>query len=136
MGGRRWDVFLSYSSRDRPAIEQIAHLLKQAGLEPFFDRWCLSAGGRWQQELAEGLRNSASCAVFIGPHDLGAWEHQELSFALDRAAKDSSFRVFPVLLKGLPASLVRVLVGSGEVARAKGFMGGMEVAALRDRIAC
>ena len=104
MGGRRWDVFLSYSSRDRPAIEHIANILKNARIEPFFDRWCLTAGGRWQQELAEGLRGSASCAVSIGPHDLGDWEHQELFFALDRAAKDISFRIFPVLLKGLPAS--------------------------------
>ena len=102
MGGRRWDVFLSYSRRDQEAVERIAGGLKDAGLEPFFDRWCLTSGGRWQLELSTALRDSASCAVFIGPHDLGAWEQQELSFALDRSAKDSSFRVFPVLLPHLP----------------------------------
>jgi len=98
----RYDVFLSYSGRDRPAVEQIARRLKVAGLEPFYDRWCLTSGGRWQQELGEALKTCASCAVFIGPLDLGAWEQQELSFALDRAAKDTDFRVFPVLLPRVP----------------------------------
>ena len=39
--------------------------------------------------------------MLVGPHDLGAWELQELALALDRAARERSFRLFPVLLPGV-----------------------------------
>ena len=44
---------------------------------------------------------SSACAVFIGLGDLGAWERLEMAVALNRAATDTSFRLFPVLLPGL-----------------------------------
>ena len=77
-----FDVFLSHNSRDKPVVERIAERLQQAGLEPWLDVWCLTPGGRWQGELAQGMDASASCAVFVGPNDLGNWELQELD---DRA---------------------------------------------------
>jgi WD40 repeat protein/energy-coupling factor transporter ATP-binding protein EcfA2 len=98
----RFDVFLSYNSRDKPSVERIAEKLKRAGLEPWLDSWCLTPGGNWQQEMAEGLRASAACAVFVGPNELGDWENQELEAALDRAAKEPTFRVFLVLLPDVP----------------------------------
>jgi len=97
-----FDVFLSHNSRDKPAVERIAERLKRAGLEPWIDKWCLTPGGRWQQELAEGLTASSACAVFISTADLGDWEREELGVAQNRAAIDRSFRLFAVLLPGLP----------------------------------
>jgi len=96
-----FDVFLSYHSRDRAVVERIAQRLKQAGLEPWLDRWSLTPGGEWQRELGAGLDASVACAVFVGAHDLGAWELQEVAVAIDRAATQGSFRVFPVLLPGV-----------------------------------
>ncbi len=101
MNESRFDVFLSHNSRDKPAVERLAVKLKTAGLEPWLDAWCLTPGGRWQEELVAGLRDCAACAVFVGPHGLGDWVHEELGVALDRAAKDRSFRLFLVLLPGL-----------------------------------
>lgn len=49
-----------------------------------------------------GLRAARACAVFVGPHGIGDWVQEEMGFALDRAAKDRSFRLFLVLLPGLP----------------------------------
>jgi formylglycine-generating enzyme required for sulfatase activity len=97
-----FDVFLSHNSKDKPAVEYLAEKLKRAALEPWLDKWCLTPGGKWQQELEMGLRASSSCAVFLGPQGIGNWESEELSVALDRAAKDKDFRIFPVLLPGLP----------------------------------
>jgi formylglycine-generating enzyme required for sulfatase activity len=96
-----FDVFLSHNSREKPAVEYLAEKMKRAGLEPWLDKWCLTPGGRWQEELDMGLRASSSCAVFLGASGLGNWESEELSLALDRAAKDRKFRIFPVLLPGL-----------------------------------
>jgi len=99
---KSFDVFLSYNSRDKLAVERIAEQLKCVGVEPWLDKWYLTPGGRWQDELIEGLHASKACAVFVGPHGLGDWEREELGVALARAAKDRSFRLFLVLLPGLP----------------------------------
>jgi WD40 repeat protein/energy-coupling factor transporter ATP-binding protein EcfA2 len=96
-----FDVFLSYNRRDRAVVERIAQRLKRGGLEPFLDTWWLTPGGEWQHELGAALDASAACAVFVGEHDLGAWELQEVAVAIDRAATQQGFRVFPVLLPGV-----------------------------------
>jgi hypothetical protein len=92
---------LSYNSDDRAIVERIAQRLKRAGLEPWLDRWSLTPGGEVQRELGAGLDASVACAVFVGPHDLGAWELQEVAIAIHRAATERGFRVFPVLLPGV-----------------------------------
>jgi hypothetical protein len=97
-----FDIFLSHNSRDKPAVERIATKLKQAGLEPWLDKWCLTPGGKWQEELAAGLRASSACGFFIGPNGVGDWASEELNGALDRAAKDRVFRLFLVLLPAVP----------------------------------
>jgi tetratricopeptide (TPR) repeat protein len=96
------DIFLSHNSRDKPAVERIAIKLKRAGLEPWLDNWCLTPGGKWQDELAAGLRASSACAFFVGPNGVGDWASEELNVALDRAAKDRNFRLFLVLLPQVP----------------------------------
>jgi CHASE2 domain-containing sensor protein len=100
-GGARFDVFLSYNSRDREMVERIAERLKRSGLEPWLDVWSQTPGGEWQEELGRGIEASRACAVFVGPSDLGAWGLQELAFALDRSTRERDFRVFPVLLPGV-----------------------------------
>jgi WD40 repeat protein len=99
--GQHFDVYFSYNSRDRALVEPIAARLKRAGLEPWLDRWALTPGGDWQRELGAGLDACRACAVFIGAHDIGAWELQEVTVAIDRATTQGGFRVFPVLLPGV-----------------------------------
>ena len=101
---------LSHNSRDKPAVERIAERLRRAGVEPWLDSWNLTPGGRWQDEIVEGLRGSSACAVFVGPHGLGDWVREELALALDRAAKDRAFRLFVVLL---PVRAVGAVAGRG-----------------------
>jgi WD40 repeat protein/energy-coupling factor transporter ATP-binding protein EcfA2 len=98
----RFDVFLSYNSLERAAVKRIAEKLKREQLEPWFDRWNLISGGDWQNGIPEGLRASAACAVFVGPSGIGNWEDLEYKLATDRMAKDREFRLFLVLLPGLP----------------------------------
>jgi tetratricopeptide (TPR) repeat protein len=97
-----FDVFLSHNSSDKPVVEKIAVRLKQCGLEPWLDKWNLTPGGDWQDELAAGIHAASACAVFIGPHGIGNWEELEYRLATDRLAKDRTFRAFIVLLPGLP----------------------------------
>jgi hypothetical protein len=96
----RYDVFLSHSSTDKPAVEELARKLLAAGLTPFLDKWHLVPGRLWQPELEKGLRESESCAIFVGAEGFGPWHRQEMLVALNRGASDSEFPVIPVLLPG------------------------------------
>src|SRR3954469_6387728 len=115
-GERRFDVFLSHNAADKPAVEELANRLTEAGVQPWFDKWNLVPGSAWQEALESGLNRSSTCAVFIGPSGLGRWQSEEMLAAIDRRVSQSSgaFRVIPVLLPGskreerskLPAFLV------------------------------
>lgn len=102
MSTPRFDVFLSHNSRDKPVVERVGEKLRRGGIEPWLDKWHLTPGGRWQDEMGSALRACAACAIFVGPTGLGDWVREELAVALDRAAKDRGFRLFLVLLPGLP----------------------------------
>jgi hypothetical protein len=98
----RFDVFLSHSSADKPAVESLAQRLLAAGLRPWLDSWNLIPGDPWQEGLEEALDTCATCTVFLGPSGIGPWHNEELRGALDRRARDRTrtFRVIPVLLPG------------------------------------
>ncbi len=102
MSAAPFDIFLSHNSRDKPMVEALAGKLQDAGLRPWLDKWCLVPGGDWQDELTEGLKACPACAVCVGPAGLGNWENLEFKVALDRLAADRAFRLFYVLLPGLP----------------------------------
>jgi len=108
----RYDVFLSHASADKPAVEHLAHKLREAGLEPFFDKWHLVPGERWISGLTEALAQSSTLAVFIGPRSGGgAWRTREVESALVREAREESFRVIPVLIPGADERTVEEVSG-------------------------
>lgn len=98
MAGQKYDVFLSHNSQDKPAVDALARRLSERGLTPFLDKWCLAPGEPWQEAIEEALLASASCAVFFGPSDISPWHNEEMRAALDRQARERTFRVIPVLL--------------------------------------
>jgi hypothetical protein len=93
-----FDVFLSHNSDDKDAVRRIAERLRDSGIRPWFDEWCLVPGTPWQKGLAEGLRASGSTALFVGSKGVGPWQNAESMLVLDRAFADDSYRVIPVLL--------------------------------------
>ena len=89
---------LSHTSGDKDAVERIARRLRaEAQLEPFLDKWHLIPAIPGQ-ELEQALNQSRTCAVFLGPADLGPWENEEMRLALDKRTRNPAFRVIPVLL--------------------------------------
>jgi formylglycine-generating enzyme required for sulfatase activity len=99
-----FDVFLSHNSKDKEFVREIARLLRERGLRPWLDEEQLIPGERWQDKLARGVRDSATCAMFLGPDSLGDWQQEELDQVRSRAAKLKDYRVTPVLLPGLTDS--------------------------------
>ena len=90
---KRYDVFLSHSSPDKVAVENLAQRLRQEGLEPFLDRWHLVPGAPWQEALEEALDQSRTSAIFLGPEGLGPWQNEEMRGALNQRARDPDFRI-------------------------------------------
>src|SRR5947199_2882375 len=113
----RYDVFLSHSTADKPAVEELAGKLVAAGITPFLDKWHLIPGRLWQSDLEAGLRNSDACAIFVGAEGLGPWHRQEMLVALDRGARDPDYPIIPVLLPGFrkPAEIPAFLSQRGWV---------------------
>lgn len=99
---KSYDIFLSHNSKDKALVEQLARVLIDSKYQPFLDKWHLIPGEPWQEELEKALNSSKTCAVFIGPHGQGGWQHPEMQVALNRryVDKESCFRVIPVLLPG------------------------------------
>lgn len=102
----RYDVFLSHATPDKPAVEELARILKLRGLEPWLDKWNLIPGAPWQEAIEKALRECASCAVFLGPSGIGPWQNAEMRAAINRRVSDvgGAFRVIPVLLPGAKRS--------------------------------
>ena len=93
-------VFLSHSSADKPAVEELARRLEGKEIKPELDKWNLIPGDPWQPAIEQALASCASCAVFIGPGGFGAWQNEEMRAAIDRRVGEGvdRFRVIPVLL--------------------------------------
>ena len=97
-----YDVFLSHSTADKPAVEEIGRRLAQQGVQVWLDKWHLIPGDSWQPAIERALAQSETCAVFVGPSGLGPWQNEEMRAAIDRWVSEtkSRFRVIPVLLPG------------------------------------
>ena len=97
------EVFCSYNSLDRPAVEVLARRLHElAHIRPWLDNWNLIPGQSWQIAIESALRKCTSCAVFIGPEGVSPWQTEEVRAAIDRRVRDitAGFRVVPVFLPG------------------------------------
>ena len=104
-----YDVFLSHTSRDKPAVRRIAEALREANLTVWFDEWELVPGESWQDALEHALSSSKAALIIIGPEGPGPWQNTEMSTALTYAVKERR-PVIPVFLPGansetLPAFL-------------------------------
>lgn len=107
----RYDVFLSHNSADKSAVEAIGKRLQEEGLRPFLDKWHLVPGTPWQEDIVNVLDQSACTAIFLGPSGEGAWQHQEMQAALNKAVRTrDDYRVIPVLLPGAEPTRVNAFL--------------------------
>lgn len=99
----KYDVFLSHNSKDKPAVEHIARLLRDVySLKGWLDKWNLVPGEAWQDALEDALDECQTFAVFLGPSGIGSWENEEMRSAISDRVQDKSRRVIPVLLPDAP----------------------------------
>lgn len=97
-----FDVFLSHSSKDKPAVRELRDRLAARQLTVWFDEDELRPGIPWQQLLEDGIVKSRSVVVAVAGHGVGPWENEEMRAALQLAVDDKATvrPVIPVLLRG------------------------------------
>lgn len=75
-------VFISHSSRDKPAVEQLALELGRRGFDPWLDKWEIQAGDDIVASINRGLDEAQAILVVFSEHtDQSRWVGAELSFA-------------------------------------------------------
>ncbi len=104
---QRYDVFLSYSFKDKPWVSEFASALRDAGVKTWFDVSELAPGERWQDKIQEALRDSSTLIIILSPNSVESpWTFFELGAAL--ADKK---RIIPVVAEDVDlmriASLLR-----------------------------
>jgi hypothetical protein len=65
MASHRYHVFLSHSTVDKPAVEELANRLVREGIDPWLDKWNLVPGDVCQPAMEAALADCTSCAVFM-----------------------------------------------------------------------
>lgn len=97
----KFDVFLSHNSRDKPAIRELAELLKERGISVWLDEEQLRPGQPWQEGLEEIVATTGSAAVLVGRDGMGPWQDREMRACLSQFV-GRGLPVIPVLLPGAP----------------------------------
>ena len=97
-----WDIFLSHSSRDVAAAEEIHRALELRDVRAFLSGLALRPGDLWEPKLKEALSHSPVIAVLASPNTEHAYyQMAEIHFAIELIrANARAHRVVPVLLQG------------------------------------
>jgi hypothetical protein len=96
-----WDVFLSHSSRDRAAAEELERQLELRQVRAFLSSQSIRPGDLWQPRLKEALSASPVIVVLASPNTEAAhYQMAEIQFAVELVRSDAqAHRVVPVLLQ-------------------------------------
>jgi len=109
-GSDPYDVFISYSARDRADVRTIAESLRRDGFRVWFDQWSLPPGGNVQREIVDGVQRSNTLVQCLSRHGLGSeWAATEREILLIDDPGNTRGRYIPLLLADvdLPPDLRR-----------------------------
>ncbi len=103
---RKYDVFVSYASKDLEWAREFTAALKEAGVTTWFDTQQIQPGERWQSVIEDALRESRVLIVILSSHSMKSpWTFFELG-----AAIADHKRVVPVLAEDVDVSDLPPLV--------------------------
>ena len=74
-------VFISHSSKDKPAVERLALALEKAGFFPWYDAWEIAAGDSIVDKINRGLDEAeAGIIVFSASSKESRWVEAEAGY--------------------------------------------------------
>lgn len=96
-------VFLSHSSRDKPAVRELYKRLQDAGMVPWLDEEYLLPGQHWRTEILKAVRDADVVLVCLSHSsvDQAGYMQKEIKLAIDVADElpEGSIFVIPVRLE-------------------------------------
>lgn len=94
-----WDVFVSYSSKDRHIVSIMINDLLNAGLKVWYDQDSVRFGDRIRESINNGIKNSTVVVIVVSTHSLKSrWVLNELDAAMIREINESKTIVLPILI--------------------------------------
>jgi len=96
-----FDVFLSYSSVDKPWVIQLKDDLHRYGVAVWLDKDEIRPGDLFVKALEAGLAQSRAVALIVSPEAIASgWVEEEYAHAMSLAQnKQRALRLIPVLLR-------------------------------------
>ncbi len=105
---QRFDVFLSYNTRDRLFVQSVRDELSKSGVDAWFDVEQLVGGVKIGEAIDLGLRASRTVVVLVGPQGFSDYQNEEAWAAIETAIK-GGVRVLAVLLPGFTGAPEKTL---------------------------
>lgn len=94
-----YDVFLSYSTKDKAVVHDLAKKLKNDGVRVWLDAWVIEPGDSIPLKIQQGIERSRTLLMCMSPHyfesEWGKLEHYSLLF---RDPTNTQRRFIPVLI--------------------------------------
>jgi hypothetical protein len=98
----KYDVFISYSAKDRPWASEFADALKNEGVRAWYDQVDLKPGDKLMDKIEEALRGSRAVVFLLTPEKLSSpWASFEIGAALGANKK-----IIPILRENVERSLL------------------------------
>jgi WD40 repeat protein len=94
-----YDVFLSHSPKDKPAVRELAERLRKDGLRVWFDEWVIQPGDMIGLKVEEGLQTSRTLLVMSPNAFASDWVTLERHTVLFRDPTNKNRRFIPLLLE-------------------------------------
>ena len=91
-------VFCSHRSVDKPRVRAVARLLREAGIDAWFDEWEIAPGENFVAAINKALTSCDAVLVFFSSQTSeGKWVQAEIAGAMDLAVVDGK-PLIPILL--------------------------------------
>src|SRR5215831_20608277 len=98
-----FDVFLSYSAKDKAVVRALAERLRQDGLRVWFDDWALKLGDSIPSKIEQGLEHSRVLVLCMSANAFGSdWASLESQTFRFRDPLNKDRRFIPLRLDDAP----------------------------------
>lgn len=117
-------LFLSYSSKDATAIEQLSGQLTQLGIDVWLDRYRLRGGDQWREEIVEAIKGCDRFLIALSDTSIRSTNvRKELDLA-----EEYRKPVIPIVLMKttVPSEMEYQLVGTQWISFEADYQAGFE----------
>jgi hypothetical protein len=99
---KRYDIFLSHNSKDKPLVEILVEQLRESALEVWLDQDNLYGGDVLPQEIEKAITNSKTALFCIGGYGLGKWQQSEMNVCRNLSI-EGRLKIITIVLPPLEA---------------------------------